>query len=98
VLPDPFPALIAEAERQNPYKPTIADRLIALAVYQPFRVVWCARTAWLIHRRWNAPKGHEAHSTWRQDWLYALTLADMLHDGPMLPSDAIAEDRQYWED
>lgn len=96
-MSDEFAALIAEAKRQNPYKPSIAERLIALAKYQPFRTVWCARAAWTMYRKWNAPKGHEARATLWQEWLYAKSLAEMLDDGPMFPSEAIEVDRQYWE-
>lgn len=90
--------LIAEAKRQNRYMPSIAARLVALAKYQPLRALWCARTAWLLFTRWNAPQGHEARATLWQEWSYARGLAEMLDDyGPMFPTEAIDSDRQYWE-
>ncbi len=96
---DTFAALIAEAKRQNLYKPSIAERLMELARFQPFRTVWRARAAWLLFAKWNAPKGHEARATLRQEWEYSGSLAEMLDDyGPMSPSEAIDTDRQYWED
>ena len=90
--------LIAEAKRQNPDKMTISDRLMELAKYRPLIWLWQARAAWLLYTRWNAPKGHEARASVYQQWLYARTLSDMLDDGPMFPSDAIDEDRQYWDE
>jgi len=95
---DTFTALVAEAKRQNPYKPGVADRLIAVAKYQPFRTIWRARAAWTLFRRWNAPAGDEAYSTLWQNWQYTRGLAEMLDDyGPMFPSEAIDSDREYWE-
>ncbi|RXD05538.1 hypothetical protein EQZ23_10795 [Sphingomonas sp. UV9] len=91
-------ALIAEAKRQNPYRASFSERVMGLAKYQPFRSLWCARTAWLMFRDWNAPKGHEARMTLMQGWQYATSLAEMLDMGPMLPTEAIAEDRQYWDE
>lgn len=97
-MSDVFKALIAEAKRQNRYKPTLSKRLIAVAKYQPFRAIWCARVAWLLHRRWNAPKGHEARCTPWQSWLYAQTMAEMLESGPLFPLEAIDIDRTYWSE
>ena len=93
-----FDDLIAEAKRQNVYKPSLSERAMELAKYRPFIWLWQARNAWLLYRRWNAPRGHEARASVYQQWLYARTLSDMLDDGPMFPSDAIDEDRQYWDE
>ena len=67
--------------------------------HRPFVWLWNLRCGWLLFRHWNAPKGHEAHSTFAQCVNYAASLAEMMDDaGFLYPSDAIAEDRHYWTD
>lgn len=68
---------------------------------RPFRWAWQAKCAWLLYRKWNAPKGHEGRASLWQDWTYARSLAEMLDepgDGYLAPSEAIDEDRHYWSD
>jgi hypothetical protein len=72
-----------------------------VAKRRPFRWAWQAKCAALLYTKWNAPKGHEARSSIRQQWSYAGTLAEMLDEageGYLSPSDAIDEDRQYWDE
>lgn len=68
---------------------------------RPFRWAWQAKCAFLLYSKWNAPKGHEARATMRQQWSYAGSLAEMLdeaEEGYLSPSEAIDEDRQYWDE
>jgi len=96
-MTDSFKGLIAEAKRQNRYKPTIAERVIAFAKYPPFVLIWRARVAWLLQTKWNAPKGHEARCSLIQNWQYSKSMTEYMDDGPLFPSEAIEIDREYWE-
>jgi len=73
----------------------------ALVRRRPLRWAWQAKCAFLLYTKWNAPKGHEARSSLLQQWHYASSLAEMLDEageGYLAPSEAIAEDSQYWTD
>lgn len=72
-----------------------------IARRRPFRWAWQAKCAVLLYTKWNAPKGHEARATIRQQWSYAGSLTEMLDEageGYLSPSEAIDEDRQYWDE
>ena len=72
-----------------------------IAKRRPFRWAWQAKCAVLLYTKWNAPKGHEARSTLWQEWIYARGLAERLDEageGYLSPSEAIDDDREYWED
>lgn len=102
--------LIAEARRQGPLADRLlaalgyrwgASGLKRLVVAtRPLRWLWQAKCALILHRRWNAPVGHPDRIALLGCWGYAAGLAEMLDEpsyGYLSPTEAIDEDRYYWE-
>lgn len=85
--------------RQTALSPIANAQLEYEGNFQVFRKLWQIRTAWLLYKHYNAPKGDANRASFRQSYNYACSLSEML-DEPgedyISPNEAISIDRQYW--